>query len=275
MKKKLTVFLLIILSLLVLSGCACEHEWTEANCTTPKTCTKCEEVEGIPLGHSWMAATCSAPKTCENCGETSGEALPHTLADATCEDPKTCTVCAATEGEALGHQWVDATYDAPKTCTACAATEGEALKREYLAMTNDELAAKLNGLLSSLGQKLEYLSDDEDGWPVFDLVSVTTGASTNVGITFEPTADGSKVYAIAVYTFDVGNDQAITTMASATTVFLLGLDENFDTDLLAKTLAGSPQIIDGTVVYYMQSCGIAAELQITEGLAMFWIYPVD
>ena len=127
MKKKLIVLAMFLALVLVLTGCACKHEWVEATCTVAKTCSKCEEVEGEALGHTWVDATCEAPKTCSVCGETEGEALGHTWVDADCVTPKTCSVCAATEGEALGHTWVDATCEAPKTCSVCAATEGEAL----------------------------------------------------------------------------------------------------------------------------------------------------
>lgn len=125
MKRKFTVMTLLLICLLVLSGCACEHEWVDANCSTAKTCSLCEETEGAPLGHSWMAATCTGAKTCEICGEVSGTALGHAWVDATCTEAKACSTCALTEGEALGHVWVDATTEAPKTCTTCALTEGE------------------------------------------------------------------------------------------------------------------------------------------------------
>lgn len=37
----------------------CEHSWIEASCTTPKTCTKCEETEGVALGHTTDSGVCS------------------------------------------------------------------------------------------------------------------------------------------------------------------------------------------------------------------------
>lgn len=53
MKKKLiTAFFAIILPLLVLTGCGCKHEWVDATCTAPKTCSKCQETEGEALGHT-------------------------------------------------------------------------------------------------------------------------------------------------------------------------------------------------------------------------------
>lgn len=127
MKRKIFIPALILAMVLLLAGCGCEHEWAEANCETPKTCTLCQETEGAPLGHTWAAATCSAPKTCETCAATEGEALGHTWVDATCLVPKQCSTCHETEGEALGHSWLDATTDAPKTCENCATTEGSKL----------------------------------------------------------------------------------------------------------------------------------------------------
>ena len=104
-----------------------EHDWAEATCTAPKTCSVCNTTEGEALGHTWADATCTAPKTCSVCNATEGEALGHKWDDATCETAKTCSVCNATEGEALGHKWDDATCETAKTCSVCNATEGEAL----------------------------------------------------------------------------------------------------------------------------------------------------
>ena len=127
MKKRILFAVLALTMLFVLSGCVCEHQWVEANCLTPKTCSLCEETEGDPLGHDWLPAECTQPEHCSRCEETVGEALGHTWVEADCVTPKTCSVCAETEGEALGHTWEDATCVLPKTCSVCAATEGEAL----------------------------------------------------------------------------------------------------------------------------------------------------
>ena len=124
MKKKVSVVLLLVLMTLALTACACEHEWSEATCTAPKTCTKCGETEGEPLGHEWVEATCEAPKTCKICGETEGEALGHKWIDATCTEPKTCSVCGKTSGKALGHE-VEEWRDTKKaSCTESGEQEG-------------------------------------------------------------------------------------------------------------------------------------------------------
>ena len=68
--------LLLILSLVFLSGCGHEHTWQEATCTQPKTCTECGETEGEALGHSPTEATVWEPSVCSLCGEVLGEKLP-------------------------------------------------------------------------------------------------------------------------------------------------------------------------------------------------------
>lgn len=76
MKKFMCILMSAILCLSI-SACGCEHEWQEADCTHPRTCTKCGETEGEALGHEWQEADCEHPKTCSRCGATEGEALGH------------------------------------------------------------------------------------------------------------------------------------------------------------------------------------------------------
>lgn len=73
---------------------ACAHEWAEATCTQPETCTLCGETKGTPLGHdvqNWATtkeATCSEEGmregVCARCGETICErvaVIAHTPGD--------------------------------------------------------------------------------------------------------------------------------------------------------------------------------------------------
>lgn len=103
MKKLFCCILLIVLLSSLLAGCCLSHEWMEATCTAPRTCTKCGEIEGEKLNHVWVEATCTVPKTCSDCGETEGVPLEHSWKDSTCTRPKTCSNCNLTEGEARGH----------------------------------------------------------------------------------------------------------------------------------------------------------------------------
>lgn len=135
MKKRCLLFLGAMLVLCMLAGCECKHEWAEATCTEPKTCSKCGETEGEALGHAWIDATCTEPMTCSVCGATEGDPAGHDWADATCTEPKTCTVCGETDGKALGHDWMPADCTNPKTCSRCKDTEGQALGHKWEAAT--------------------------------------------------------------------------------------------------------------------------------------------
>ena len=70
---------------------ACQHTWTDATCTAPKTCGLCGATEGEASGHTWTDATCAAPKTCSVCGATEGEVGEHTYVEGV------CSVCGAAE----------------------------------------------------------------------------------------------------------------------------------------------------------------------------------
>lgn len=71
----LGLILMVCVVALSLSGCVCGHEWLEATCTAPKTCSKCSKTEGEPLGHEWIEATYTEPKTCTVCGKEEGGPL--------------------------------------------------------------------------------------------------------------------------------------------------------------------------------------------------------
>lgn len=115
----------------ITSGSALGHTWNSATCTAAKTCIICGATSGSADGHDWVAATCTAPKTCATCGATTGSTLEHNYADATCTAPKTCTTCGATSGSKLGHSYAAATCTTPKTCTRCGGTTSSALGHDW------------------------------------------------------------------------------------------------------------------------------------------------
>ena len=75
--------------------------------------------------HNWNEATCIAPKTCTLCSATEGEALGHTGGKATCKDQAYCTVCNKPYGELADHSFtVESNAEqylaSVATCTASA-----------------------------------------------------------------------------------------------------------------------------------------------------------
>ena len=61
--KKILWIILILFLIICIRACTesatCNHEWTDATCTTPKTCSLCKETSGIALGHTTNIGTCS------------------------------------------------------------------------------------------------------------------------------------------------------------------------------------------------------------------------
>lgn len=135
--ERIPALLLCTVLLTGLCGCGCKHEWVEATCTEPQTCSICGETNGEALGHDWQAATCTEAKTCAVCGETEGEPLGHDWQAATCTAPETCVVCGETQGNATGHtvsEWTvtkTAGYDESGEKTGLCAVCGETVTESY------------------------------------------------------------------------------------------------------------------------------------------------
>lgn len=130
MKKTLRAVCYFLLFCVLLRACGAlhKHDWAEATCTEPRTCTTCKVTEGDPLGHVWQEATCTSPEICSVCGATQGWRADHIWVDATCTEPERCSVCGTKRhwySLPNGHEWQDATCTIPKTCSVCGATDGE------------------------------------------------------------------------------------------------------------------------------------------------------
>lgn len=131
MRKRLNVLIFLGLITVVLSGCCIKHEYIDATCIAPKTCSKCGKTEGEITEHVWKEATCFEPKTCSVCNATEGKMLEHTWTEATCSSPKTCNACGTIEGEALAHTLTEANYQEPAKCTVCDESVGEPLQADF------------------------------------------------------------------------------------------------------------------------------------------------
>ena len=67
------------------------HSFSDATCTSPKTCSECGITEGSELGHNWIDASCVAAMKCARCSETSGSPLGHNFNEGI------CSVCGAND----------------------------------------------------------------------------------------------------------------------------------------------------------------------------------
>lgn len=92
-KRFISFFIIIVCVLSLLTACGCKHEWIEASCVAPKTCSLCGEAEGDVVAHVWQDATCTKAKTCTVCAIEEGAPTDHSWQD----DCLICTVCGLDE----------------------------------------------------------------------------------------------------------------------------------------------------------------------------------
>ena len=148
--KKLTLILLSILMIVTLVACgdkeckhiydnACDitcnecgeertvtHDFADADCDTPKTCTVCGKTEGSALGHEWTTPDvdlCEVQSTCSRCGATDGENKEHTPEndDNDCSTALNCGVCGKEILAAGEHspEKDDGNCTTEQKCTVC------------------------------------------------------------------------------------------------------------------------------------------------------------
>jgi DNA-directed RNA polymerase subunit RPC12/RpoP len=152
----------------------CEHEWLDATCTTPKTCSLCGKTEGEALGHieeiiEGKAADCTNTGLtngvrCTRCGEILVEqqvipALGHNyvsevIKPATCAEEGlrkyTCTRCGDTYEEVipvLAHK--QATREENRIGPDCT-NNGSYETVTYCTVCNEEISRKTT-TLAALG----------------------------------------------------------------------------------------------------------------------------
>lgn len=119
----------VIVALLFASHTICFHDWRDATCTVPRTCSICGRTDGDPLGHDWQDATCSEPKTCKRCGEKEGDPLGHQVDSWTTDKEASCTEEGSASGKCVrcgkaqtkslprvSHTYGDWVVDTPATC---------------------------------------------------------------------------------------------------------------------------------------------------------------
>ena len=92
MRKLISIIGIGMVFLALLTSCGCKHEWEDATCTEPQTCTKCGKTQGNALGHKYGEEKTLKEPTCTESGV----------------KESVCTVCGekkTTEIPAKGHKW--------------------------------------------------------------------------------------------------------------------------------------------------------------------------
>ena len=155
MKKVCTVFLLAAM-LLSLCACgkdaaqtttdptqstACSHNFADATCTTPKTCTLCGVTEGETVGHT-LTAVCTA------CGKTNAEYVDILDANWVCKEEANGTLVIATYYfySEDGEQAVDLGYNQYKTLEKLAQETGQTVEELRAEYAEYEMLYDFNGV---------------------------------------------------------------------------------------------------------------------------------
>ena len=131
MKVRKLIFVAMIFSAALLTGCSHKHKIVEATCTEASYCKKCKETFGKPLGHTIEGATCTEAGICTRCNLPAGEPLGHDFNPATCQTPKTCKRCGLVEGDVSDHDYAPANYQFGERCTMCGDERGEKLVADF------------------------------------------------------------------------------------------------------------------------------------------------
>lgn len=106
----------------------CKHEYTEADCTSGKTCNKCGLVFSLPNGHYCETLSCKEGSVCITCGEeVAADPALHKYSAGNCTTPEKCSVCGDVRKAAAGHKFTSATCTAPMSCSICNVTVGTPL----------------------------------------------------------------------------------------------------------------------------------------------------
>lgn len=157
------ITLSVLTSALLLSACACQHNWCEATCTAPRTCSKCGATEGEPIGHLWEEATCIVPKTCTKCGATEGEPDGHLWKEANCTYPATCTKCGEKTGTASGkHSRRQGICEYCGTYIDELATQVEDIEEAFQTMLDHVQAIRLTNFLYGTSARMSVYTEHFD-----------------------------------------------------------------------------------------------------------------
>lgn len=200
----------------------CDHEWIEATCTAPKTCSLCNKTEGNVLEHNWVEATCVTSKNCTLCGLTEGEALGHTPGD----------------WKLSGTNFVSATVTSKKYCSVC---EDE-VDRQTVSLKalhdGEKFLMSPKDFVERLQDKLNGISGNN--------VNVITGSIDDNSLVCGFSVDNKKVGAFLF----IDGENTITTSQKYDSCFNKLLGTVDDADNFTRVLLALIETCDPTLSFY-------------------------
>lgn len=260
-KRILTLELAFIYAF-VLSGCCISHDWEDATCTKPKTCSECGKTEGDPLGHKWEKATCTKPKTCSRCEKKDGDPLGHKWLDATCTEPAHCAVCGLTEG-GLGHEagvWQKEGTEYILYCKNCGAEMERSSEDPLAGNTVGKFVERYNALYYSIAVgksnsefkgAIKYLNTIES-IPSDGVIDVGNGVNFELNVNRTPVSENDELQ-VANFAFYNGVDNSSAAVCQTFLFILSALPDITDNQLqqLLDYICGdsdTPPTIDGVEI---------------------------
>ncbi len=85
-------------------GLALGHDCELLSCVSGSECLRCgEQVDSDSNIHNFAEAKCTRPRTCTDCGATRGAALGHSFSEVTCNEGSVCIRCGKFGTPAPGH----------------------------------------------------------------------------------------------------------------------------------------------------------------------------
>ena len=268
MKKKILFTVLCILCVIMLAACQCKHDWIEADCTTAKTCVRCKEVIGKPLGHAWIPATCTEAKICSACGRTEGIPANHNWVPATCTRPMYCKDCFTESGTVAEHEWIAAVTRngiEGRVCTVCQEIEMPTdtwiplTECEKTSASNEEahfqdiVVGDWNTRAGELPDAIRFCVSGKENYKNTHYCIYKLNGNFNYLSGLISFMDKSDKYATATIQIYLDNELAF----NSSTISDLSNDESFTLDVRGvKTV----RIVCSTKEKYIAYCALSASL---------------
>ena len=160
----------------------CEHEWNDATCTEPKTCSKCGATEGEanPDAHEWDEGKVTTEPTCSKAGvktftckhnaqhtkteEVAVDENAHNWGEAEytwAEDGSSCTATRVCKNNETHKETADAEITSKTVKDATCEEKGET---EYTAIFDVDWAAKQTKTVADISEKGHDWGEPEYKW---------------------------------------------------------------------------------------------------------------
>ena len=214
-----------------LGYCTGEHEWTDATCETPKTCSVCGKTEGDPLGHDWNAESVCQREGCGASNKITEIELSHpnlkseamTMTTGTNEK---ITVSFNAVDNKVGATQVVAWYSSDETVATVDDGVVTALKAGTTTITAKAVDANGIALLADgeevLAQFTLTVADPAPGYTVTmgaDVENALIGSTVSVPVTVGHTGEVTKYNAFDfTFTYDPAILELTSTEISGMTV---------------------------------------------------------